>query len=813
MSISRLMQMAAAGAGGDYQISRSLRFNSADSAYLSRTPASAGNRKTWTWSGWVKRGIFTGSGQSLFGAYTDSNNRMFLHFNSANPLFIFGITGGVVDISVSTNGVFRDVSAWYHVVFVLDTTQATAANRAKIYVNGVQQSLSFSTAPSQNADLYLNTAQPHKIGDLDGTVFYDGYMTEINFIDGQALTPSSFGETNATTGVWSPIQFNGPWNVGTGVNGFYLNFSDNTSTTTLGEDQAGSNDWTLNNFSVTAGAGNDSLVDVPTRNTEDVDTGAGGEVRGNYCTLNPLSTTTGTYSQGNLRFVGANSGKQSNGTISVSTGKWYWEVTLASAPYSPRASNSDWTSFGFSLATIFDGAFIAGSSNAVVLSDSGYYNNFSGAKTDSGTAFNSGDVLAIAVDLDANTFTFYRNNTSLVTGTIGGTPGRELVPCQSSYSSAYGLMDCNFGQRPFAYTAPSGFKALVTTNLPEPTVVQGDDYFNTTLYTGDGTTNRTITTGLQSDFVWIKRRNDAIGHLLFDVIRGAGKTLRSQSPDAESNDGSYYVQQFNSDNFLIGNIDTAINAIGGTYVSWVWKAGVSNVTNGDGTITSTVRANTTSGFSIVTYTGSGSAATVGHGLGVAPKMVIVKRRNGSVENWMVYHASNTTPNANAGNNRLLLNLTNASNSDSAIWNDTNPTFSVFSVGTSSEVNGNTATYVAYCFAEVEGFSKFGSYTGNASADGPFVYTGFRPAFVLIKPSSAVDSWQIEDAARSPFNVVNDQLFPNVSDAEQVNAVTRQTDFLSNGFKLRGTNAGVNGSGTTYIYMAFAENPFKNSLAR
>jgi hypothetical protein len=304
-------------------------------------------------------------------------------------------------------------------------------------------------------------------------------------------------------------------------------------------------------------------VDVPTRNTEDVDTGAGGEVRGNYCTLNPLSTTTGTYSQGNLRFVGANSGKQSNGTISVSTGKWYWEVTLASAPYSPRASNSDY---------------------------------------------------------------------------------------------------CNFGQRPFAYTAPSGFKALVTTNLPEPTVVQGDDYFNTTLYTGDGTTNRTITTGLQSDFVWIKRRNDAIGHLLFDVIRGAGKTLRSQSPDAESNDGSYYVQQFNSDNFLIGNIDTAINAIGGTYVSWVWKAGVSNVTNGDGTITSTVRANTTSGFSIVTYTGNGSAALRwAMGWVLLLRMVIVKRRNGSVENWMVYHASNTTPNANAGNNRLLLNLTNASN--------------------------------------------------------------------------------------------------------------------------------------------------------
>jgi hypothetical protein len=710
------MLAAAAGTsagGGEYQISRSLRFNSADSAYLSRTPASAGDRKTWTWSGWVKRGIFTGSGQSLFGAYTDSNNRMFLHFNSANPLFIFGITGGVVDISVSTSGVFRDVSAWYHVVFVLDTTQATAANRAKIYVNGVQQSLSFSTAPGPNADLYLNTAQPHKIGDLDGTVFYDGYMTEINFIDGQALTPSSFGETNATTGVWSPIAYAGSY----GTNGFYLNFSDNSdvTATTLGKDQAGSNNWTPNNFSVTAGAGNDSLVDTPT--PYGTDTGAGGEVRGNYCTWNVLDIPSNSnLANGNLDFTNTFIGG-------------YWRSIKGTIPVS-------------SAFTGLSGSFYP--------------------------AFSDGD------------------------------PSNALT------------VTANFGQRPFAYTAPSGFKALVTTNLPEPTVVQGDDYFNTVLYTGNGGTTNVTGVGFQPDWVWYKCRSDAFSNRVFDVVRGVSKGLITNSTAVEE-DPLNGVTSFDADGFTVGS-DSGGNFNGSTFVAWNWKANGAGVSNTAGSITSTVSANTIAGISIVTYTGNATqGATVGHGLGVTPSMLIVKSRSLATD-WVVQHSS-----AGTAPSKLILNSTAAVTNSAPEWNNAGGTPTAFNstvftiAGSGYSVNNSGATYVAYCFAEVEGFSKFGSFTGNGSADGPFVYTGFRPAFFLYKKSSSTSDWWMFDAARNTYNVVSAYLFPNLSNAE---GTENWFDFTANGLKMRDrTDLNTNHSGSTYIYMAFAENPFKYSLAR
>jgi hypothetical protein len=339
------MLQAAAGAGGEYQISRSLRFNSADSAYLSRTPASEGNRKTWTYSFWTKISKIDARNM-LFEVYAGASDTDYigLEFGINNRLTL---GGGLTTWRQSTQ-VFRDLASFYHIVIAVDTTQATPANRIKVYVNGVEiTAWSINGNPTQNADTAINSTSSHKIGNGTGG-YYNGYLADINFVDGQALTPSSFGETNETTGVWSPIRYAGSY----GTNGFYLNFSNNSgvTSTTLGKDRAGSNNWTPNNFSVTAGAGNDSLVDTPTQ--YGTDTGAGGEVRGNYCTLNPLSTTTGTYSQGNLRFVGASDGRQSLGTISVSTGKWYWEVTLASAPYSPRAGillDYFWVLFGNSI--------------------------------------------------------------------------------------------------------------------------------------------------------------------------------------------------------------------------------------------------------------------------------------------------------------------------------------------------------------------------------------------------------------------------------------------------------------------------------
>jgi len=791
-----------------YQISRSLRFNGADSTKLTRTPSSSTSSTLGTFSFWTKLGpLVSGSNNGTFISAADS----YAYGQFYQNTLYFGNTTNYLN----TTAVFRDFSAWYHIVFVFDTTQATSTNRLKIYVNGVLQIAgSLASYPTQNASFpFLNGTQQYQIGGngLGSSVeYYNGYMTEINFIDGQALTPSSFGYTEPATGVWTPYVYTGSY----GTNGFYLNFSDNSNTTaaTLGKDNSGNgNNWTPNNFSVTAGAGNDSLVDSPT--SYGTDTGAGGTVRGNYCTLNPLSNTSGTWSNGNLQFVGPNDWRRSNSTIAVSTGQWYWEVTLGNAPYSPRNSSSDYNAFGFGLSTSFGSATNPGTqTDALVLRDNGYYKNFSGASTNGGVTLLSGDVLSIAVDLDANTFTFRVNNTSLVTGTIGGTVGRELTPIFISFDGTYGVMYANFGQRPFAYTAPSGYKALCTQNLPTPTIgaasaTLANKYFNAIAYSGNGSQSVTGV-GFQPDWVWVKSRSSAVyNHQLHDAVRGAtAGALFSNLTSAQDN--LYQFDSFDSDGFTTdaSNI-VGINNSGETFVAWNWKANGAGVSNTAGSITSTVSANTTSGFSVVTYTGTGANATVGHGLGVAPKFIITKKRS-STSNWATNDPSQSNPFSGA----LLLNSTNAFVSSTAVWNDTAPTSTVFTIGTADATNISSATYVAYCFAPIAGFSAFGSYTGNSSTDGTFVYLGFRPAYMMIKASNAIEDWAIMDVARSPYNGVN--LWLNAEDTSADATLTPpQFDFNSNGMKLRGTSSTVNATGTTYIYMAFASNPFKTSLAR
>jgi hypothetical protein len=336
-------------------------------------------------------------------------------------------------------------------------------------------------------------------------------------------------------------------------------------------------------------------------------------------------------------------------------------------------------------------------------------------------------------------------------------------------------------------------------------VLKGADYFNAILYTGNGSASRSITgVGFQPDFVWAKARSAAYYNGLFDVLR-SGYALYSNATDAEDTTEQL---TFGSDGFTTPNKSgDFINTNSATYVAWNWKANQgTNVSNTQGTITSTISANTTSGFSIVTYTGTGANATVGHGLGVAPDMVIVKGRNTINLDWVVYHRSLTS-----ASYALFLNATNAQTLGTTYWNATAPTSTVFSVGADNNTNKSATTYVAYCFDAVAGYSAFGSYTGNAAADGPFIYTGFRPEFVMIKASSSTGDWVMQDVARSPYNVSTNYLVANASTAEQTGQLL---DFVSNGFKIRVAVSGaMNGSGTTYIYMAFAENPFKNALAR
>jgi len=377
-----------------------------------------------------------------------------------------------------------------------------------------------------------------------------------------------------------------------------------------------------------------------------------------------------------------------------------------------------------------------------------------------------------------------------------------------TYNSPYGgTWSANFGQRPFAYTPPTGFKPLHTGNLPDSAIVDGSKYFDAVTYTGNGYptsgTQSISTVNFQPDFVWIKDRSrGGYNHFLQDVLRGSTNVLRSNTTGAENTE-STAVTSFNADGFSLG-ASNEVNYQNDAFISWNWKANGAGVSNTDGSITSTVSANPTAGFSIVTYTGNGSTGTVGHGLGVAPSMMVFKERS-TTRDWIVYHKV-----LGAGY-RVFLNLSDASGASSANFNNTSPTSSVFSIGATTATNENSGTYVAYCFADVEGYSKFGGYTGNGSADGPFIYTGFRPAFVIIKKTSGPMAWNIHDSTRSAYNVSDKFFYANDAGAERVDP---EMDLLSNGFKLRTTDfTYVNQSGGTYIYMAFAENPFKNSLAR
>ncbi len=777
-----------AAAGG---ISRSLRFNSSDSAYLSRTPASAGNRKTWTWAGWVKRSRF-GQNMPIFGTDYNGASYFTLYFVNANNFAVENYNASY-QLRVQTTQLFRDPSAWFHLVVALDTTQGTASDRCKIYVNGSQvTALDFNTYPSQNTDLLINNNQYHEISTTNSTYTFGGYLADIYFIDGQALTPSSFTETDATTGQLIPKAFSGSY----GSQGWHLEFADNSSNTatTLGKDTSGNgNNWTPNNLSVTAGASNDSLVDVPTNGAQ-TDTGVGGEVRGNYAVLNPLDNTT-TLTDGNLNTNNsASNDKGCRGTIAITSGKWYWEVTNVTA----GAVGANASQLGISTSS--------GSLNSYVGSHAGGYaidtqngNKFNNAASSSylsgASAANS--VHGVAFDADNGTITFYRNGSTPGTA-YSSIPAGTYFPAISNYAS-----NCiaNFGQRPFAYTAPSGFKALCTANLPAPVVTKPNTVFDVKLYTGNGSTQTISGLGFSPDLVWYKHRSAASSHGIFDIVRGTGNYLTSNGTGAEIPVSG--VTAFNSDGFTLGS-NTGGNG-SGTWAAWCWDAGSTTVTNTQGSITSSVRANATAGFSVVTYTGTGANATVGHGLGVAPSFVIVKSRS-NVTDWQGYHV------ALGQNYTIQLQSTSAAINVSNYWNGgvSSTTFGIN--GSYDGINFSGYTYVAYCFAPVVGYSSFGSYSANGLSDGPMIFTNFRPRFVMVKQTNVGgQGWFMLDSSRSTYNVATTYLLAQSSNAEASGYV--DMDFLSNGFKIRSADGAVNASGGTYIYAAFAESPFNYARAR
>lgn len=749
-----------------YQISRSVRLRSSASAYFNRTFGTPTSTTTWSLSFCLKRSNLTANAQVF------SNGSDFIYFGGGT-FVIKAVSGAILE----TTQVFRDPSAWYHFLVVADTSNATANNRVRLYVNGTEvTAFSSRTNPSLSAATIFNASSSNnRIGGTGSIEFYDGYLTEINFIDGQALTPSSFGETNAVTGVWQPKKYTGTY----GTNGFYLNFSDNSAATAaaIGADYSGNgNNWTPNNISVTAGVTYDSMLDVPTQWAD------GGNGRGNYATLNPLDFGIlggGSFvapTNGNLDWTG-NAGGDANikATIAVSTGKWYAEFSNLASAAIP------------SVVTITT----SNTANSFPNQAGGYGYLSTGQKANNavysayGATYTSSDVIGVALDLDAGTVTFYKNGASQGQA-FSGLSGTFTFGISDTTSAAI-TANANFGQRPFAYTPPTGFKALNTLNLPTPTILKGNQYFDAVTWSGTNS-NQQVALNFTSDFVWAKRRNGADNHVLYDVLRGLNKDLVSNSTAAEATND--YGLDFDNGPYLDVTGSKYFGTSGNNFVAWNWKEGA------------------TQGFDIVTGTSPASGNfNVSHSLGVAPAMIILKDRTNAGTAWGVWHRSL----ANPAQSFLQLNNTNAVAANANIWGNTAPTSTQFTTQSGQVVLGS-ANYVAYLFAEVAGFSKAFSYTGNGSADGPFVFCGFRPRWVMWKCSSdASTDWVIYDSARDTYNVMGEYLLPNSSAAGASNA---GVDFLSNGFKIKLAGGGsTNTSGRTYIGFALAENPFKNALAR
>jgi len=791
---------------GGYDINNSLRFRLSASASLSRTPASSGNRKTWTWSAWVKRGTLNVQLNTLLvtkpASGANDNNTLQFSFNSDNALTI----GLETAYYLTTTQVFRDTSAWYHIVLAVDTTQATASNRVKIYINGTQVTafaVDLRSSITQNQDLGINLgSQLHQIGSLAANSWYfDGYMADVNFIDGSAKAASDFGETDTTTGSWKPKAYTSTY----GTNGYYLKFSDIATTSGsnagLGKDFSGNaNYWTTNNISVTAGTTYDAMIDSPTLTSATV---------ANYAVMNPVgvirtaSASLATFAGGNLNVSGAANWfyAYSSIAIPIGSGKYYAEFTINTS------GGSDYIAVGINPIVGSFGATAHSSSEGGVWYSNNATKWLGSTNSSYGASYTAGDIIGVAVDSGASTITFYKNNTSQGSISFNSnlTSNTLALLGVDMYSSS---ISANFGQRPFSYTPPTGYVALNTYNLPDSTIKKGNTVMDATLWTGNGASGRAITNAgsFKPDLVWIKARSDAYNNALYDSVRGTGKALFSNATEAEATVNDFTA--FNSNGFTVdGSTRFETNKNGSTYVGWQWQAGQgSTSSNTNGSVTSTTSVNATAGFSIVTYTGPGSGGgTVGHGLGVAPKWIIVKNRS-AAESWRVYHIS-------IGATKYLnLNTTEAAGTSSAPWNNTAPTSTVFSIANDAGVSGSGNSLVAYCWAEIAGFSKFGSYVGNGSTDGAFVYTGFRPKYVLFKRTDSAVDWVVEDTARSTYNVIDARLFPSTSEAELSNG-NGNIDYLSNGFKLRNSHSAMNASGGTYIYMAFAENPFKNANAR
>ena len=805
------------------------------------------SNKVATFSFWFKRTELTvlqhlihsvnDSGGASFGITLDADDSISVtQYNGTSPF-----NSGQYDFGVTTDPVkLRDTSAWYHLVVDIDTTEAAEGNRIKIYVNGVAQTVVATNDGSgsqdfadENQTLAIFQDGTIKLGSLvtDGQ-FAHCYLAECNGVDGLSLGPTAFGESN--NGVWIPIV---PAVSEYGNHGFRLRFTSTThdapasigsaETDNIGADSSGKN----NHFTaIDAIAASDcAMPDSP---------------ENNFCTMNDLYRFAysggDTLTKGNLLSTHGSSGVTNNvfttHAISNSWGlNWYAEVRI-----NAYTNGSIWVGVVREVGKAAGGLYTAG------VRSNGYAYKTDGNKTTTdnngasyGDSYAAGDIIGIFLDTENGTVFFSKNGTVQNSGTVAF----SSIAAENGYflmgvdADPGNNVTWNFGQdSSFAGTEtatsnadandlgtfhtapPSGFLAVCTANFPDPVIgpnsdTKATDHFDTVIRTGTGS-EATVALDFQPDFLWTKTRSHAVNHNIASSSLTYNYSFLQPNEDTPENTGaSAYYMTPTSTGYTVGTGDN-INQNNYTFVDWLWRANGGTATatiseSGDNPA-AVVQANPTAGFSIVAYTGTQAVGTIAHGLGAVPKLMIFKNRAVDGNGWIVYHE--TTDQTDF----LFLNNTNATADNANRFNDTAPTSSVFTLGADANINDDGVACIGFIFAEVEGYSSIGYYKGNNNVNGPLILTGFRPAWIISKKTSGTGNWEMFDTVRDTSNTTGKYLLANSSDAEGdtgTNTAGHVFDIVSNGFKIRNTNADRNANNAIYIYMAFAENPFKYANAR
>jgi len=769
-------------------IGQSLRFNGLQANVLTRSQVATNlnGNKNFTFSTWFKLGDIEEC--CIFGCHHSSQENWLLRHVSTGKFDTRHIGNGV--INYDTSALFRDSNAWYHLFLTM------TGGEMRFWVNNRQTDTVIPSTHQTGLD------RPFCIGaetNTGGTPA-DMYLAETYFIQqvpsGNGPADDGFIRLNED-GIYVPAL---PTIADYGDNGFHLTY-DSTQANGVGHDSSGKgNHFTVTGFNTTAISGTNLENDIDYLDTPTA----------NYALFNNLWDKT----EPTPLFAGARNIRTANTIVGQcnfrfpvgTTGKYWVEAGTANSAGSLTAPVIALTS-RLDEGAKSDTNWRSTDNYSAIAGYQSEYTNYSTTSYASYT--DTGPTVAMGIDFDNQQVLMYNGGTLINTDTTVDFTVELALNVQqptSSYNTYQPFI--NTGQQTYQQSPPSAdYKNLQVNNFPRATIKNGKKHFDIYTYTSASTAADITFTGweFQPDFVWFKCTSHGSGHRLYDSVRGVNKGIQSNTTNVEGTDTDAF-NSFDSNGFSLGTGNSDINYDSRSFVAWGWKAGGTAVSKTAGTIDSSVSANTTAGFSIVSYTGNGTAgATVEHGLNSAPELIILKDRDTAV-NWIVYHKGVDT--TNPEQYFLHLNSTAERQDLGDVFNDVAPGSSVFTLGDSTQSNGNTKKYIAYCFHSVEAYCKVGEYIGNGNDNGPFVYTGMRVAFLLVKRAiGGTANWHLVDAERDIHNPTEKWIEPNEAAAEQSGAATQYIDFLSNGFKVRGSGNQTNANTSTYVYIAFAESPF------